>query len=231
MSHGHLAFLIVAASLLILDIRAQRWYTRGVRGAMESTAESSWIPDWLNPNYLTVSGVAMCIVTAPLAYFKHADSGWVILGIALFLVGSLLDVLDGSVARQLGKTTPFGKFLDSNTDRMGECAVFIALGMLLYQQRNAGGVLAAFLAIVGSFLVSYARATTELAQVKATVKKKTDFGLARRAERCTAIIAILLWMAIGWSWTPWLYLITALVWLTVAQRWIEAYGINGKSAE
>ena len=52
------------------------------------------------------------------------------LGAAVFVVGSVLDILDGALARVGGKSTPFGAFFDSTTDRVGEGAMLAAIGLV-----------------------------------------------------------------------------------------------------
>ena len=57
---------------------------------------------------------------AILVYFEYRNEYlfyW--LGGAVFVIGSILDILDGALARSSGKGTPFGAFLDSTTDRVG----------------------------------------------------------------------------------------------------------------
>src|SRR6478672_9496221 len=71
----------------------------------------------VTPNVLTASGVTLCVVASVLVWFENRGEilfYW--LGAVVFVVGSLLDVLDGALARQSGKGTPFGAFLDSTTD-------------------------------------------------------------------------------------------------------------------
>src|SRR4030042_636136 len=76
----------------------------------------------VSPNALTVLGYLLHV---PAAY--SLARGQFTLGGVLFLVASLLDSLDGSVAREMGWVTPFGAFLDSVTDRFSEAAVLPGL--------------------------------------------------------------------------------------------------------
>ena len=72
----------------------------------------------ITPNALTTSGVALCMAAAVLVFFENRNEilfYW--LGAGVFVVGSVLDILDGALARTSGKGTPFGAFLDSTTDR------------------------------------------------------------------------------------------------------------------
>ena len=57
------------------------------------------------------------------------------LGAAVFVAGSILDILDGALARAGGKTTPFGAFLDSTTDRVGEGFMLAAIAYVFARRR------------------------------------------------------------------------------------------------
>ena len=134
---------------------------------------------------------------------------WV--GAAVFVIGSILDILDGALARAGGKTTPFGSFLDSTLDRVGEGAMLGSIALIFSRQGNEVAVGAATAAIAGSFLVSYTRAKAE------GLGLRGDVGLGSRAERVVVITAGLVlapWGALQWT----IYLLTATAWLTVVQR-------------
>ena len=77
----------------------------------------------LTPNSITLLGFAVCVVSAYLV-----ASGWLMWGGVVFLVGSLLDLMDGALARLTGQGTPFGALLDSVFDRLGEAALFVGWG-------------------------------------------------------------------------------------------------------
>src|SRR4051794_41835591 len=86
----------------------------------------------VTPNALTASGVLLCAVASVLVYFEYRNEilfYW--LGAVVFVVGSLLDILDGALARAGGKGTPFGAFLDSTTDRISEGFMLTAIAFVL----------------------------------------------------------------------------------------------------
>ena len=58
------------------------------------------------------------------------------LGASVFVVGSVLDILDGALARAGGRSTPFGAFFDSTTDRVGEGAMLAAIGLVFARAGN-----------------------------------------------------------------------------------------------
>src|SRR6185312_15404965 len=85
----------------------------------------------VTPNMLTTSGVLLCAAASIVVLFESRNEllfYW--LAAVVFVLGSLLDILDGALARAGGKTTPFGAFLDSTTDRVGEGAMLGAIGLV-----------------------------------------------------------------------------------------------------
>jgi CDP-diacylglycerol---glycerol-3-phosphate 3-phosphatidyltransferase len=181
---------------------ARRLASRSMRG-LENTN--------VTPDALTVAGVGLCIAGAVVVYFEYVSEWLFLAGAALFVVGSVLDILDGALARRRGTGTPFGAFLDSTVDRVGEGFMLGAIGLVLYRDGSEWGVALAFAAIAGSFLVSYARAKAEILGLKG------DVGLGSRAERVVVITAGLVFAPFGaLPWT--MAVLTATAWLTVLQR-------------
>jgi CDP-diacylglycerol--glycerol-3-phosphate 3-phosphatidyltransferase len=166
----------------------------------------------VTPNALTTAGVTLCLAASVLVFFEHRNEilfYW--LGAAIFVVGSVLDILDGALARVGGKTTPFGAFLDSTTDRIGEGAMLVAIGLIFARQGNDVALAFAMAAIAGSFLVPYARAKAEALGLRG------DVGIGSRAERVVVIAAGLVlapWGMLQWA----IYLLAATAWITVLQR-------------
>jgi len=111
--------------------RLKDGYTSGARGIASRTM-SGLAQTRLTPNQLTAAGVSLCLGASVLVYFEYRSERlffWV--GAAVFIVGSILDILDGALARAGGKATAFGAFVDSTTDRMGEAAMLGAIGLVL----------------------------------------------------------------------------------------------------
>jgi phosphatidylinositol phosphate synthase len=166
----------------------------------------------VTPNALTTAGVTLCVLAAVLVYFEYRNEllfFW--LGGLLFVAGSLLDILDGALARAGGKTTPFGAFIDSTTDRISEAFMLGAIALVLVRDGSELGVGLTVAAIAGSFLVSYTRARAEALGLRG------DVGIGSRAERVVVITA-------GLVLAPWvplelaLGLLTVTAWVTVLQR-------------
>src|SRR5215204_6095288 len=167
----------------------------------------------VTPDALTISGVALCIAGSLAVFFEYAGWGFYWLGAVLFVVGSLLDVLDGAPARSRGIGSPFGAFLDSTVDRVGEGFMIGAIGLGLMRHDQIWGVGLAFAAVAGSFLVSYARARAEALGLRG------DVGLGSRAERVVVITTGLCLAPLHDLILPsTIALLTATAWLTVVER-------------
>jgi CDP-diacylglycerol---glycerol-3-phosphate 3-phosphatidyltransferase len=191
--------------------RVKQGYTTGAR-TLASRSIVGLARTRVTPNALTTAGVSLCLAASVLVYFEYRHEllfFW--LGAFVFVVGSLLDILDGALARAGGKTTPFGSFLDSTTDRVGEGAMLGAIALIFSRHGNEVALAATVAAIAGSFLVSYTRAKAE------GLGLRGDVGLGSRAERVVVITAGLVlapWGVLQWA----IYLLAVTAWLTVVQR-------------
>ena len=192
--------------------RLKEGYTSGAR-RLASRSMSGLARTRVTPNALTTAGVSLCAAAAVLTYFEYRNQilyFW--LAALVFVVGSVLDILDGALARAGGKQSPFGAFLDSTTDRVSEAFVLGAIALVFHRRGNEVALGFAFAAVVGSFLVSYTRARAEALGLKG------DVGIGSRAERVVVITA-------GLVLAPWwhcldaaIYLLTVTAWFTVVQR-------------
>ncbi|HSJ92836.1 MAG TPA: CDP-alcohol phosphatidyltransferase family protein, partial [Gaiellaceae bacterium] len=162
--------------------RLQGGYIGGVR-RLAATAMGRLGRTRVTPNMLTVAGIALSIAGAVVVYFEYAGWGFFWLGAALFVLGAILDILDGALARSRGVASEFGAFVDSTVDRVGEGFMLGAIGLVLMRAENEWGVALAVAAIAGSFLVSYTRARAEALGLKG------DVGIGSRAERVVVITA------------------------------------------
>ena len=154
----------------------------------------------------------LCGVASLLVLFEDRNEilfYWV--AAVVFVLGSLLDILDGALARAGGKTTPFGAFLDSTTDRVSEGFMLTAIAYILATHHHPVFVAVAMAAMAGSILVSYTRAKAE------TLGLRGDVGIGSRAERVVVITAGL--VLAPWGVLPWaLVLLACTAWITVVQR-------------
>ena len=91
----------------------------------------------------------------------------------LLLISGFFDIVDGSVARVMKKSTTKGAFLDSNFDKVSEALIFIGIAI--------GGLsnpILAMMALSTSILVSYLRARAESLGIELK-----GVGIGERAER------------------------------------------------
>jgi CDP-diacylglycerol--glycerol-3-phosphate 3-phosphatidyltransferase len=185
--------------------RIKTGYTNGGRGlGMALMARFRSLP--FTPNQVTVAGLSLNGVAAVLIYQEHF-----VWATVAFITGSILDILDGALARSHGKLTQFGSFLDSTTDRISEGFVLGAIALVLSKQGREAALASVFVALVGSFLVSYTRAKAEALGLSGAV------GLMGRAERIV-LVAIALPFAGHGSLPYAMYLLAALTTFTVIQR-------------
>lgn len=189
----------------------KRGYTQGAR-RLASRSITSLARTRVTPNALTAAGVTFCAAAAVLVYFEYRNEllfFW--LGAVVFVVGSVLDILDGALARQSGRGTPFGAFIDSTTDRVSEGFMLGAITLVFHRDGNEIALAMTIAAVTGSFLVSYTRARAEALGLKG------DVGIGSRAERVVVITAGLVlapWGLLQWA----IYLLALTAWFTVAQR-------------
>ncbi len=186
-------------------------YTRGAR-QLAARSITGLARTRITPDALTLTGVTLGAAAAVLVYLENRGEilfFW--LGAAVFLTGSLLDILDGALARASGKGTPFGAFLDSTFDRISEVLVLGAIALVFAREARTWALAFTIAAIAGSFLVSYTRARAEALGLRG------DVGIGSRAERVVVITCGL--VLAPWGLLPWaIVLLTATAWLTVVQR-------------
>jgi CDP-diacylglycerol--glycerol-3-phosphate 3-phosphatidyltransferase len=166
----------------------------------------------LTPNAISITGLALNVLAAVLVWEQLFFLG----GIA-FVVGSVMDTLDGRYSRMSGKGTPFGAFLDSTLDRIEEGIVLTAVAANFAREGRSGAAAAVVIAVLASLMVSYTRARAEALGVECKV------GVASRPVRVVILSAGLI-LARGASiahfslLAPSVYVLAGLSVLTVLQR-------------
>jgi CDP-diacylglycerol--glycerol-3-phosphate 3-phosphatidyltransferase len=182
------------------------------RGEMRLRARNALIESRLTPNAISMTGLALNILAAVLVTQRY----FFLAGLA-FVVGSIMDTLDGRYSRMSGKGTPFGAFLDSTLDRVEEGIVLTTVAAYFSSRGMDFAVAACVLAVLGSLMVSYTRARAEALGVECKV------GLATRAVR-VVILSVGLVFAKGASifdvdlLAPAVYVLAVLTVFTVFQR-------------
>src|SRR5436853_3007332 len=166
----------------------------------------------LTPNAISLTGFTLNLAAAGLVVARL----FFLAGIA-FIVGSVMDTLDGRYSRMSGKGTPFGAFLDSTLDRLEEGIVLTAVAAYFASRHDQVAVAAVVVAVLGSLMVSYTPARAEALGVACKV------GLATRPVR-VVILSIGLVFAKGASLgnfellAPAVYVLAALAAVTTVQR-------------
>ena len=187
---------------------------RQARSAQELRlyARDRLIESRLTPNTISVAGLILNLVAAVLITQRL----FFLAGIA-FIVGSVMDTLDGRYSRMSGKGTLFGAFLDSTLDRIEEGIVITAIAGYFATRGEDFAAAMCVLAVLGSLMVSYTRARAEALGVECKV------GIATRPVR-VVLLSIGLIFAKGAGiadfelLAPAIYVLAGLTIFTVFQR-------------
>src|SRR4029079_14978184 len=133
----------------------------------------------ISPDVITLGGT-LGVSAGALVFFPQ---GWLWQGVVVVTAFVFSDLIDGAMARKVGRTDKFGAFLDSTLDRVADAALFG--GMALFSAWQAEDRLYLVLALVclamGS-VTSYARSKGEQLGFNA----KT--GLAERPDRLGGVV-------------------------------------------
>ncbi len=149
------------------------FFERGISPIVELLSRNR-----VSPDIITFGGLFLVILGSFMLYGGERIWAFLFLG-----TGAILDAVDGALARRRGITSDFGAFIDSTVDRLSDAAPFIALGAMYSRQEQVEGVVLSFLALVGSYMVSYTRARAEALGV---------YGLGGAFERTERWIVLLI---------------------------------------
>lgn len=177
-----------------------------------------------DPNFLTVIGLCINIWAA----FLYGSGQFFWAGLVM-IFANVFDMLDGRVARQTGRVTKFGAFLDSSLDRLSDMVVF--LGIIIFYARDTQyhSTLYAALtgaALIGSVMISYTSARAE------SILPKMDTGFLRRPERVVLLIigSLTVWPnSTHWALNKMpatIWLMTVLSYWTFGQRLYETWRLT-----
>ncbi len=142
----------------------------------------------VRPDSLTIAGWILAVAAAvlfALGYTKTAG--------AVMLFAGLFDALDGAVARESGRMSAFGAFLDSTLDRLSESAVFVGVIFFYASYSQPYEALLAGVAMMFSLTTSYTRARAE------GLGFECEVGLLERAGRVVilSVFSIAGFLAVG----------------------------------
>jgi len=166
----------------------------------------------ISPNLITVIGFLLTIGVAVVI-----GMGYLRLGGLLIVAAAAFDALDGTLARTMGRTSRFGAFLDSTLDRFSEAVIFLGLFVYLVEQGAQTELILIYATIVGSLMVSYARARAE--GIGIALKE----GLLTRFERVSLLVIGLVFNQLFWV----LWILAILTNFTAAQRMWLVWKITG----
>ena len=157
----------------------------------------------VRPDSLTAAGWALATVAAVLFALGHVRAAG-----AVMLFAGLFDALDGAVARESGRMSAFGAFLDSTLDRLSESAIFAGVIFFYAASARPFEALLTGVAMAFSLGTSYARARAEGLGIPCEV------GLLERAGR----VVILSVFSLAGFLTAGIALVAAGALITTAQR-------------
>jgi CDP-diacylglycerol---glycerol-3-phosphate 3-phosphatidyltransferase len=180
--------------------RLLAWPYRAILAFLIWTGVRPWQLTLLSPVFIVLAG------------WQIVEGHWLVAGF-LLIVGSLLDVFDGSVARHRGEEKRSGAFMDSVLDRVSDMILFSCLFWNLAAQGEMGQAGLALLTLIVSLGVSQIRAEAEAVGISLSE------GLFQRLER---MLALMIGLLIPGMMFPALIVLATLGVFTVVQRGFTA---------
>lgn len=199
------------------------WFKNGFVRLLNPVV-AALIRNQVHPNIISSFGFIVTLAGAILIFQRS-----ILAGVVVFLLGGMMDILDGRVARETGLASKFGSFYDSTLDRVSEIVVYFSLYAYFRPLPNFWWVgYVVILAMVGSLMVSYTRAKAEALGVECKV------GTMQRPERVVLLgvggllIPVFELIAPGWRYAPLLLalgLIAVLANITALERVYSVYKV------
>ena len=157
-----------------------------------------------NPNTITLAGLAFAVLAGLLFAYKI-----IFCAVVFVIISGFLDLLDGAIAKANNKKTEFGGVLDSVCDRYSDAAIIVGIMLGYSLHLSTTWFLVGVSAIVGSIMVSYARARGEN-----VINKKITIGIADRPARIGLVVLGVIFGCINYA----ILVIAVLTHFTVFQR-------------
>lgn len=167
----------------------------------------------VSPDAVTVIGT-LGAVFGSVCFFPR---GAFVPGVIIIAAFAFADLLDGTMARMLGTSGPWGNFLDATLDRIADGAIFGSIAVWAVGTGNPWTTAASIIALVAGQVTSYAKARAEAVGATANV------GIAERAERLILVLlaAFVTGLGVPWALPIALGLIAVFGTITVIQRvWV-----------
>lgn len=133
----------------------------------------------VSPDLVTLVGT-LGVAVGALVFYPQGELWWGTLFITAFV---FTDLIDGTMARLSGRSSPWGAFLDSTMDRIGDGAIFG--GLVIWFAGGGQSMLDAYLALgclILGFVVSYSKARAE------GLGLRCEGGIAERADRLVVVL-------------------------------------------
>jgi CDP-diacylglycerol---glycerol-3-phosphate 3-phosphatidyltransferase len=203
------AVIVSATMAKILSVEARV----GVARVMDPIARVL-LRAHISPDAVTLAGTVGILVGA----IVFGARGHLVAATVIITLCAFTDLLDGSMARQSGRTGKFGALLDSTMDRVADGAIFGAVVYYLAGQHRYAAMTAALICLVAGQVVSCVKARAEGLGMTANV------GIAERAERLIIIGLGGLAAAFFWKYAldVALWVLAVLSVITVVQRLLHA---------
>ena len=180
--------------------RLLAWPYRAILAFLVWTGVRPWQLTLLSPVFIVLCG------------WQIVTGNWLVAGF-LLIVGGLLDVFDGSVARHRGEDKRSGAFMDSVLDRVSDMILFSCLFWNLAEHGETLQAALALLTLIVSLGVSQIRAEAEAVGIRLSE------GLFQRLER---MLALMIGLLIPGMMPAALVVLAALGVFTVVQRGFTA---------
>lgn len=187
-------------------------YARAFFSRLFTPLATALLKRGISPDVVTIFGT-LGVVVGGVVLYPMGQLWW---GSVLIAIFAFTDLLDGNMARQSGQSSPWGAFLDSSMDRIGDAAIFG--GLILFFAGRGDDLANAYLALlclVLGFVTSYVKARAE------SLGLRCEGGIAERADRLVVILVATGFVGLFlpmWVLTAVLVLLALASAFTVAQR-------------
>ena len=140
----------------------------------------------ITPNGITVIGLIITMISTAILIIGaelgvRGDTTYITWFGIILLTAGVFDMLDGQLARKTNQMTKFGALFDSVVDRYSEMIMFFGITYYLVSYHYFLSGVFAFLAMIGSIMVSYVRARAE------GLGEECSIGIMQRPERVLTI--------------------------------------------
>lgn len=163
-------------------------YARALFGRIFTPVARALVKAGISPDIVTIVGT-LGVMAGALLLFPRGEFFWGTIVITAFVFS---DIVDGTMARMIGRSSSWGAYLDSTLDRFGDAAVFAGLAMWFAGNGN-NDLLAALCLynLSAGSIVSYAKARAEGLGMTANV------GIAERSDRLVLILVATGFQGVG----------------------------------